>query len=164
LEAGQKFVRSTANIPEAQRAIASMSPAERQLFARGYASNLADAVDRSGNNRNVLNALFLNNTAAQQRTQLALGPDRARQLEALLRAERIVDRSRTALGNSTTARQLMEMGLAGGATAGAEGLLDQSFNPTHILAGALLADSDEGGQLFRLKPDSNSDRLRTPFR
>ena len=26
------------------------------------------------------------------------------------------------------------------------------------------ADSDEGGQLFRLKPDSNSDRLRTPFR
>src|SRR5258707_15410730 len=26
------------------------------------------------------------------------------------------------------------------------------------------ADSDEGGQLFRLKADSNSDRLRTPFR
>ncbi|HEX3523103.1 MAG TPA: hypothetical protein VHT52_13570, partial [Stellaceae bacterium] len=27
-----------------------------------------------------------------------------------------------------------------------------------------LADSDEGGQLFRLKADSASDRLRTPFR
>jgi hypothetical protein len=26
------------------------------------------------------------------------------------------------------------------------------------------ADSDEGGQLFRLKADSASDRLRTPFR
>ena len=26
------------------------------------------------------------------------------------------------------------------------------------------ADSDEGGQLFRLKADSVSDRLRTPFR
>ena|ERR1019366_9143902 len=28
----------------------------------------------------------------------------------------------------------------------------------------LHADSDEGGQLFRLKADSASDRLRTPFR
>jgi DNA invertase Pin-like site-specific DNA recombinase len=27
-----------------------------------------------------------------------------------------------------------------------------------------VADSDEGGQLFRLKADSVSDRLRTPFR
>jgi hypothetical protein len=26
------------------------------------------------------------------------------------------------------------------------------------------ADSDEGGRLFRLKADSVSDRLRTPFR
>jgi hypothetical protein len=26
------------------------------------------------------------------------------------------------------------------------------------------ADSDEGGQLFRLKAASDSDRLRTPFR
>ena len=29
---------------------------------------------------------------------------------------------------------------------------------------AVSADSDEGGQLFRLKADSASDRLRTPFR
>jgi hypothetical protein len=32
------------------------------------------------------------------------------------------------------------------------------------LADPVLADSDEGGQLFRLKADSVSDRLRTPFR
>jgi hypothetical protein len=31
-------------------------------------------------------------------------------------------------------------------------------------SGRQLADSDEGGQLFRLKADSASDRLRTPFR
>jgi inorganic pyrophosphatase-like protein len=150
LEAGQNFVRSSANINEARRAYARMSPPERELFARGYASNLADAVERAGTNRNVLNSAFLNNTAAQQRTQLALGPARARQLEALLRAERVVDRPRTAIqGNSTTARQLMEMGLAGGATAGAEGLLEQDFNPTHILTGALLwRGARQGAQLI----------------
>jgi hypothetical protein len=64
-KAGQNFVRSGANIPEAQRAIARMRPAERELFARGYASNLADAVERSGDNRNVLNAAFFNNGAAR---------------------------------------------------------------------------------------------------
>jgi hypothetical protein len=92
----------------------------------------------------VLNAAFLNNTAAQQRTMMALGPDRARQLEALLRAEKIVNRARTSLGNSTTARQLAEMGLAGGATAGAAGLLEQDFNPQHLLSAAIM-----GGVLHR---------------
>jgi hypothetical protein len=137
LEAGQNFVRSSANIPEAQRALLRMSPAERQLFARGYASNLADAVERSGDNQNVINKTFFNSGAARSRTLLALGPDRAARLEALLRAERIVDRGRTALGNSTTARQLFEMGLAGGAGAGAEALLEQNFNPQHMLTAAL---------------------------
>ena len=33
-----------------------------------------------------------------------------------------------------------------------------------MLFDAAGAESDEGGQLFRLKPDSNSDRLRTPLR
>src|SRR5258708_30802690 len=121
LEAGQNFVRSSANIQEAQRALARMRPAERELFARGYASNLADAVERSGDNRNVLNAAFFNNGAARSRTLMSLGPDRAAPLEALLRAERLVDRSRTALGNSTTARPLHEMGLAGGPGAVAAG-------------------------------------------
>jgi hypothetical protein len=139
LEAGQNFVRSAANIPEAQRALARMRPAERELFARGYASNLADAVERFGDNRNVLGAAFVNNGAARSRTLLALGPDRARRLEALLRAEKVVDLGRKAVsGNSSTVRQLFEMGLAGGATAGAEGLLDHNFSPSHILSAALL--------------------------
>jgi hypothetical protein len=149
LEAGQNFVRSSANIQEAQCALARMRPAERELFARGYASNLADVVERSGDNRNVLNAAFFNNGAARQRTLMALGPDRARRLEALLRAERVADWARTAIsGNSTTAGQLMEMGLAGGATAGAEGLLDQNFSPSHILSAALLWGAARRGAQF----------------
>jgi len=35
---------------------------------------------------------------------------------------------------------------------------------TALRLGHWFADSDEGGQLFRLKADSASDRLRTPFR
>jgi hypothetical protein len=46
---------------------------------------------------------------------MALGPDRAGQLEVYLRAETLADRLRTALGNSTTARQWQEMALASGA-------------------------------------------------
>jgi hypothetical protein len=51
--------------------------------------------------------------AARQRHLMALGADRANQLEAYLRVESLGDRLRQALGNSTTARQLHEMGLAG---------------------------------------------------
>ncbi len=147
LEAGQNFVRSSANIPEAQRAVARMAPAERQLFARGYASNLADAVERSGDNRNVLNAAFFNNGAARSRTLLALGPDHARRLEALLRAEKIVDLGRKAVsGNSSTVRQWVEMGLAGGAGAGALDLYEGAgFNPSHILSGAILLGAARRG-------------------
>ena len=147
LEAGENFVNykpNARNDISMRQSLGKMSQAERELFARGYASKLADSVERAGDNRNLLNSAFLNNGPARQRTLVALGPQRAAQLEALLRAEAVVDRARTALGNSTTARQLMEMGLAGGATAGAESLLEQNFNPQHLITAALM-----GGVLHR---------------
>ena len=137
LEAGQKFVMSNANITEAKHALSKMSPAERELFARGFASDLADKIERMGDNRNALNSIFINSGAARQKIETALGANRARQLEAMLRAEHIVDQARRALGNSTTARQLTEMGLAGVGVAGFEGLKEHELNPTHIIAGAL---------------------------
>jgi hypothetical protein len=137
LEAGQKFVMSNANITEAKHALGKMSPAERELFARGFASDLADKIERMGDNRNALNSIFINSGAARQKIETALGPSRARQLEAMLRAEHIVDQARRALGNSTTARQLAEMGLAGGAVAAFEGFKEHSVDPTHVIAGAL---------------------------
>lgn len=138
LEAGQKFVMSNANINEARRAISKMSGPERELFARGFASDLADKIERTGDNRNVLNSVFVNNGPARQKINIALGAQRAGQLEALLRAEHVVDEARKALGNSTTARQLAEAGLAGGgAIAAFEGLKEHDFNPIHILTAAL---------------------------
>ena len=139
LEAGQKFVMSNANINEARRAISKMSGPERELFARGFASDLADKIERTGDNRNVLNSIFLNNGPARQKINIALGAQRADQLEALLRAEHVVDQARKAVsGNSTTARQLAESGLAGGgAVATFEGLKEHEFNPIHVLTAAL---------------------------
>ena len=133
LEAGQNFVMQNADIDQARLALRGMNAAERELFARGFASKLADTVYGMRDRRNVLNSIA-ESPAARQKIALAMGPQRAGELEAELRAEEIVDRLRQALGNSTTARQLAEMGMAGGAVATFEGLKEHSFNPAHIIA------------------------------
>ncbi len=122
-----------------------MSDPERELFARGFATRLADEIEKAGNKGNVLDSIFIDSPAAKRKIQMALGPHRARQLEALLRAEALVDKSRKALGNSTTARQLKELGMSlghGAGGAGAVGALEavkeHEFNPAHIVAAALL--------------------------
>lgn len=114
VEAGQKFVTATGKNAEYLKAIGKMSKPERAMFAEGFASELASRVRETGDRRNVLNTIY-NTPAARQRVQMALGPERAAKLEASLRIEGIMDRLRTAVsGNSTTARQLAEMGLGGG--------------------------------------------------
>jgi hypothetical protein len=115
LEAGQTFATSRMANSDAQRAVNAMSPPERQLFMKGYASQLINKINESGDNRNVAN-VFGNSPADRQRAVIALGPDRANQLEAYVRAERILNATKNSVtGNSTTARQLAELGLAGGA-------------------------------------------------
>lgn len=138
VEAGQKFVLSNASLHDARKALAGMSAPERELFARGFASELADKIEKTGFNRDVLKSIFLNNGPALQKIKIALGVERSRQVEALLRVEAVVDEARKALGNSTTARQLAEASLAGGgAVAAFEGLNENGFNPAHVIAGAL---------------------------
>lgn len=146
LEAGQKFVMQNANIGEARRALSKMSGPERELFARGFASDLADKIEKTGFSRDVLKSIFVNNGPAIEKIRLALGPQRAREVEALLRAEAVVDEARKALGNSSTVRQMMESGLAGGsAVAAFEGIKEHDFNPAHILAGALTVGAARHG-------------------
>jgi hypothetical protein len=144
LEAGKNFVMSTATGKAEllqRRAIAKMSPAEKELFAHGFASELADKFEKIGFNRDILNSVFVNNAAAKQRIEQALGPDRAARLEAYLRAESLVNQSRKAMGGSTTARQLKEYGLAsgglGGAVAGYDELTGQDFDPKRVIYAAL---------------------------
>lgn len=141
LEAGQTFATSKMANSEAQKAVSAMNPAERQLFMKGYASQLLNRINETGDNRNIAN-VFGSSPSDRQRAVIALGPQRANQLEAYVRAERILDTARGAVtGNSTTARQLTELGLAGGAGAGAgygsHGSMTGSAPADAVLAGAL---------------------------
>lgn len=114
LQAGREFVTSTLDNAEAAKALGKMSKPERDLFAEGFISDLVNKVRNVNERQTVTNKIF-NTPNAKQRVVMALGPDRAKQVEAFLHVETVADRLRNAVtGNSTTARQLAEMGLAGG--------------------------------------------------
>lgn len=136
LEAGQQFVMSSMPLNEARRAHAQLSPAERRLFAQGFASDLLDKIAKVGDRRNIINSIF-GSPDSRARMQLALGPQGAARLEAAARIENILDRLRTATqGNSRTAQYLADLGIAGGT--GAVGLLG-GFDPSSTGGAALAA-------------------------
>jgi hypothetical protein len=114
LDAGEKFVSARGKNSEYARVIAKMSEPERKLFADGFASKLAQQIGETGDRRSVLNSIF-QSPAARERVTMALGPQKAKEFEAFMRVEGLMDSLRTAVqGNSTTTRQLIEAGLAGG--------------------------------------------------
>lgn len=114
LQAGREFVSSTMDNAEAAKALGKMSKPERALFAEGFVSDLVNKVRNVSDRQPVINKIY-NTPNAKQRVLMALGPDKAKELETFLHVETVADRLRNAVsGNSTTARQLAEMGLAGG--------------------------------------------------
>jgi hypothetical protein len=122
-EAGRKFVMMNADPREAQRAIAAMKAPERELFARGFADELAQTVMKGANTLGTIKRAFTS-PLARQKIETAIGLPRAIELEAMLRAETIAQRSKDALGNSTTARQQeLVKALKAGAHAGAHGVI-----------------------------------------
>jgi hypothetical protein len=133
LDAGEKFVNSTMKNADFAKAIGKMTPEERTLFGEGFASKLIDKIGETGSRRNVINEI-MKSPAARDRVRLALGPQGLEKLDAFVSREGIMDRWRGAIqGNSTTARQLIEAGLAGGAYGAYSGNWDAST----IMAGAL---------------------------
>lgn len=129
LEAGQKFVTSTMDNGAASRAMGKLSAAERDLFREGFASTLISRVRELRDNRDVVKAVF-GSPAARERVNIALGTKQAKELEAFIKGEEMMDRLRLAVqGNSSTARQLAELGLAGGA-----GLIAGGGNPLDLKA------------------------------
>lgn len=122
VEAGRNFARQTRNVPEMERAIAKLNPAEKKAFEVGYASEIVDRV-RSTNDRVSAIRMF-KSPEMRAKFEMALGPQKTRELEAFIRVEDATDKIRGALGGSTTARQLVELGLAttgGGAASIATG-------------------------------------------
>jgi hypothetical protein len=114
LQAGREFVASTMDNAEAAKALSKMSKPERALFAEGFVSDLVNKVRNIGDRQTVINKIY-NTPNAKQRVNMALGSEKAKELEVFLHVETVADRLRNAVGgNSTTVRQLAEMGLAGG--------------------------------------------------
>ena len=158
LEAGQKFVNSKLDNSQAARELAQMKPAERQLFAQGFASHLADQILNLRDSENVITKAFLSSPAAKQRIQIALGKDNADRLEALLRVEGQVDKLREAMGNSKTnqfqlARALTKagQGAAGGFEAyeaAKEAFGEDGFDPEKLSTGHLLGSAIAFGSLY----------------
>lgn len=160
LDAGQKFVSMSGSLGQARQAINKMSAPERALFAEGFVSSIADKVLKISNNRSVTIDRIFNSEDGKARIAMALGSQRAGELEAFLRRENMMDLARTAVkGNSTTARQLMRAALetgghsiVGGAIgAGAEELYSGNISPQAVVTAAIFGGARIGRSVVNAK-------------
>lgn len=141
VEAGEVFARGQTPAHTARRAIDRMAPAEREAFQEGFVSELIQRLERTPDRQSILGRMA-QSRAERERIEVALGPERARELEAFLYLERVMDLPRSAMGNSTTARQLVELGLAGGTGMLASG--GNPFDPRAWAVGALTYGAQRG--------------------
>jgi hypothetical protein len=118
LEAGQKLAGKKVDPKVIRDVMAKMKPDERELFREGYASDWAGRViGNISESRDITKAMF-NSPNERARAMAVFGPGGMAKMEARMSLETIMDGARKAMGNSTTARQLIEAGLAGGAIEG----------------------------------------------
>lgn len=113
IEAGKSFVNNRRAIPEARKAYEKFTPAEKAGFATGFASEMIDKIKSVRDRSNVIDQVF-KSQAAREQIELVFGPQKAKAVEAYVRVEDLADRLRGAMGNSTTARQLVELGIGAG--------------------------------------------------
>jgi hypothetical protein len=118
LEAGRNFVNLNADNAAARRALAGFQPAERALFEEGFVSTLMDKVNRIDDGANVVRRIW-GSPKSRGQIEMVLGPQRAHEFEMFMTIEQTMDRARSALGNSTSVQQFVELGLAGGVGLGA---------------------------------------------
>lgn len=120
-EAGQLFLRQRQGIQltEAQKAFQGMSEPEREMFRRGFASELAHTLRTAPKGRDVVKMF---DGVDRKKLELVFPPDELRQLEGFARREQIMNRLYTAVtGNSSSIRQARDIGIGvvGGGAAGA---------------------------------------------
>jgi hypothetical protein len=140
LEAGQNFATQRFGSDEARAALQQMTATERALFRDGYISRLKDVLSATKDNRDITKILGASQED-RDKMVIALGAQRAREFQAMLNVENIMQKLKEAVqGNSTTAAQLIAAGLGG---AGAGGYL--GFDPsTSGLGSALVAGMKKG--------------------
>jgi len=148
LEAGQNFVMSRMANREAINALAKMKPAERDLFAEGFRTNLIAKIRETGDGRDVVKAVF-GTPAARERVSIALGPKQAATMEAVLMTETAMLRLQNAVGgNSNSIRQVAEMAMAGAPATALGGVTGyyQGGSPGAV-AGAIAANALRRGRM-----------------
>jgi hypothetical protein len=135
-EAGMNYVTRIANPREAEalsRTIARMGQTDRLLFMHGFATSLIGRVREARDGVDVVNRIY-ESPAARERVVEALGAQRAREMEAFLRVETVMNQSRRAVtGNSDTAEKMLAAGVAGSLTYGAA---TGNWDITTLMAGA----------------------------
>jgi hypothetical protein len=149
LEAGAKYAtmsgRDALSLSEAHKALGKMGPADRKLFETGFVSNLIAKVESLRDGQDVVKNIF-NSEHARNQIRLVLGETRAAELEARLTTERAMNGIKNAVqGNSTTARQWIERGLAGG-SASFGGIGAYNNDPQAISIAALTGALVVGGR------------------
>lgn len=145
-EAGENFARNLTSFPLEQAAVQvrNMLPSERRVFRDAFMGELQDQVGRSPDRADIVKRFF-NTPDKRARAALALGSRRAQEIEAYLRLEGLQMIAKNAVqGNSTTARQLMDLGMAGagGLVAGGGDYTD----PKAMLVAGLLYGGRVGGR------------------
>ena len=160
LEAGQQAVTSKMKNADIRAGLQKMSPLEKQLFQDGFVDRYVNMMRELPDRRSVLNQIATS-PAARERLGLAIGPQRARELEGMLRVEGIMDLARSAVqGNSTTARQLVELGLAGGVNF-YEGGGHFTADPQAIMNAALIYGAARGHRVIDERVSQHVARLLT---
>jgi hypothetical protein len=132
LEAGRKLAGKKPVAEDVKQILRKMNPDERALFQEGYAADLAERViGRMKDTQNITKSMF-NSPNERKLAAAVFGPGGMAMLQARMTLETIMDGARQAMGNSTTARQLIEAGLAGGALSG----YASGWDPGSMMAGA----------------------------
>ena len=134
-EAGKEFLNK--GVPfgaEARQRLKSMDPREQDLFRDGYIQQVVDRIEATGR-LDSINRIS-RSRGAREEMEAALGPQRYREVESMVRLHDLMERANTAMrGNSTTARQIIEYGLVSGS--GSYGAF--TGDPTAITAATLVA-------------------------
>lgn len=146
LESGEKFVTTSLKNAEVRKALGRMGPEERALFAEGFASKLVDTIREMPDRRNAINGL-LKSPAVRERVEMALGQNGLQKLEGFVARETLMDLWRFQMGNSTTVRQLIEAGLAGGAY----GAITGNWDASTLMTAAIVYGARRG----QMKIDEN---------
>jgi hypothetical protein len=133
LEAGQKLAGKKVDPKQIIDVMSKMKPDEKELFQEGYASDWANRViSNISDTRDITKAMF-NSPNERARALAVFGQAGLDKMQARMTLETIMQGAKNAMGNSTTAKQLIEAGLAGGLIGGYEG----GWDPTHIAGGSL---------------------------